>query len=74
MSDVLIISQQSTFSYLRTLFLKTLFRLIPHNYSILQVVKSQTSKQMFSLSSGVFSSFLGILDCMRINNESTLGS
>ena len=69
MSDILIIAQQSTFSYIRTLFLKTLFRLIPHNYLILQVVESQTSKLMFSLSSGVFSSFLGILTTLGLHED-----
>ena len=63
-------AQNSNFFLFKNNVFKTLLMLTIYNYSTLKVVTSQMSKLVFSLSTDhMFSSLLGLLDCMRTNNE-----
>ena len=62
-------AQKSAFFLFKNNVFKALLMLIIYNYLTLKVVTSQTSKLMFSLSIDMFSSLLGLLDCMRTSNE-----
>ena len=65
----MITAQKSTFFLPKNPFSKTVLMLISHYYLILQVVKSQTSKLMFSLSTCVFSSLLGIFTALGLHED-----
>ena len=65
----MITAQKSTFFLPKNNVFKTLLMLIIYNYQPLQVVMSQTSKLMFSLSTSVFSCIKGIFTALKLNED-----